>query len=689
MNPILLRSFLLVFVLAAGIAGAAAAEPGRGDARVALVIGNSAYRAVPKLANPANDARLIGERLKALGFEVELALDQDRSGMEHAVRRFGDRARGAAVALFFYAGHAAQLDEQNYLLPVGAELHEARDLPFETLAVEAVTAQMRASARLDIVILDACRDNPFRAALEAARGTRSAAVGKGLAPPSSTSDAVYIYSTEAGRVAEDGRAANSPFSAALAKYIAAPGLEIHQVMSRVTQEVDAETQGRQRPTVYSNQRDDFFFVPAVAQAVPAPSPPQPAPEAVAASPSRQATDPRYQEQADNLYWESLDKRNAGELRAYLAQFPNGRFTSLAKLKLDELADKSAPPRAAVAATPAPPPAPVAAPAAAKAAPAAPVPAKPDAPPPAAAEAQLAVNLPPPPVEKPLPRVEKPVVERASGSVVMIRATALRAEPRSDAQVRHQMVAGTTVALVQRLKSGEWLNVRVDGRLSGWIEAADARPFEEVETEEWGKLGEAADRSALEGFLTRFPKGAHAAAAGKRLAGLRVATVPPAGARAPEREGTSTNPADKTPPSAPPPAEAPPPLDSQLPADSQSYDRALGLLASGDNAAAEALLLGIIKADPSSVLAGNAHFWLGEIAFRRGDFATAAKFYADVTQSRRGGNMPVALVKLGASLAHLDRRGDACSALQQFSRDYPGAESTLREEAQRQRSGLKC
>src|SRR5437879_12133907 len=108
MRSVVSRSLIVFMTIVAAAVSAGAAEPSKDDARVALVIGNSAYRGAPKLANPANDARLIGERLKAVGFAVEVALDQDRAGMERAVRSFGDRARGAAVALFFYAGHAAQ-----------------------------------------------------------------------------------------------------------------------------------------------------------------------------------------------------------------------------------------------------------------------------------------------------------------------------------------------------------------------------------------------------------------------------------------------------------------------------------------------------------------------------------------------------------------------------------------------------
>src|ERR1700738_4768988 len=119
----------------------AAAEK-KAETRVALVIGNSAYERVAKLTNPANDAKLIAEHLKALHFDVRLALDQDRAGMEHAVRSFGDKLRGADVALFYYAGHGLQVAGQNYLLPIGAVLREERDLPFETVEIDAVVKQM-------------------------------------------------------------------------------------------------------------------------------------------------------------------------------------------------------------------------------------------------------------------------------------------------------------------------------------------------------------------------------------------------------------------------------------------------------------------------------------------------------------------------------------------------------------------
>jgi len=242
--------------------------------RVALVIGNSGYRHVERLANPGNDARAIAAALRPLGFQVELLVDADRAAMEGAMRRFGSRAEGAEAALFFYAGHAIEMGGQNMLAPVSAQVRSERDLPFELIGLDLLMSQAEGRARVLLVFLDACRDNPFRNALAASgRG----AATRGLAPPQQTATGTLIaFATSPGNVALDGRGANSPFTAALLQHLATPGLEVRSLMGRVRQSVRLETQGRQLPWDSSSLEGEFFFrgaaaSPPVVAAAPPPS----------------------------------------------------------------------------------------------------------------------------------------------------------------------------------------------------------------------------------------------------------------------------------------------------------------------------------------------------------------------------------------------------------------------------------
>jgi hypothetical protein len=266
--------------------------------RVALVIGNSAYRHVERLANPGNDARAMAAALRPLGFQVELLIDAERSQMETAIRRFGSRAEGAEAALFFYAGHAIEVGGQNMLAPVSAQVRSERDLPFELIGLDLLMSQAEGRARVLLVFLDACRDNPFRGALGA--GTRGGA-SRGLAPPAQSATGTLVaFATAPGTVALDGRGQNSPFTAALLRHLPTAGLEVRSLMGRVRQSVRVETQGRQIPWDSSSLEGEFFFRagPAIAAAPPVAAAPPPAiaqpPQAVPAVPPPPQARPQQQ-----------------------------------------------------------------------------------------------------------------------------------------------------------------------------------------------------------------------------------------------------------------------------------------------------------------------------------------------------------------------------------------------------------
>ena len=254
---------LLVLVLAVCAVGAAASAA-LAETRVALVVGNSAYRDTTPLANPLNDARDVAAALKSVGFEVVQALDADKAKLDSALRAFADKLGRADVALFFYAGHGLQVGLQNYLLPVDAKLAGERDLEFETVKLDFVLRQMEIDrdGKTTIVILDACRDNPLARNLARSMGTRSASIGRGLAPASTGLGTFIAYSTQPGNVALDGAGRNSPFTAALVKHIGTKGRNLPATMIEVRKDVVAATEGKQVPWDHSALTGDFYFAKA-------------------------------------------------------------------------------------------------------------------------------------------------------------------------------------------------------------------------------------------------------------------------------------------------------------------------------------------------------------------------------------------------------------------------------------------
>ena len=230
--------------------------------RVALVIGNSKYLHATQLANPANDAADISQVLRKLGFDVIEGRDLDRRGMEDRIRAFGRKLEaGADLALLFYAGHGMQVGGRNYLVPVDAKLERSGDLTLDTIELGQILAQMEAEKRVNLVFLDACRDNPLARSFARSLGTRSASVGSGLAQVQSAIGTMIAYATQPDNVALDGEGRNSPFTTALLKYIATPKLEIGSIMKRVRADVIATTREKQVPWDHSSLVGDVILVP--------------------------------------------------------------------------------------------------------------------------------------------------------------------------------------------------------------------------------------------------------------------------------------------------------------------------------------------------------------------------------------------------------------------------------------------
>ena len=257
---------LLAGLLGFAAAGAAFAEapnadirngmqaPPPADQRVALVIGNSNYQTAPKLANPGNDAQSVAQLLNSAGFEVTQATDLSRSEMVRAVQDFSDKVaiRGpGAVAMIYYAGHGVQLAGENYLLPVDAKISSPSDLDGNSLRLVDVMGTLESiPSRMRIVVLDACRNNPFPDINDA---------GRGLAIVDAPRGSIVGYSTAPGMEAQDGDGNHSPYTSAFLNVAREPNLPIEQLFKRVRLEVNNRTDGRQTPWESSSLTSDFYF----------------------------------------------------------------------------------------------------------------------------------------------------------------------------------------------------------------------------------------------------------------------------------------------------------------------------------------------------------------------------------------------------------------------------------------------
>lgn len=230
---------------------AVVSQDGYAEGRKALIVGNSAYSSGP-LRNPVNDAMLMSQTLQHLGFEVTLAKNASLREMEAAVRDYSQKLSGADVALFYYAGHAVQINGHNYLIPVQAKIQKDTDVKYEAYDVGKILDELAlAGPPVSIVILDSCRDNPF------ARSFRSA--NSGLAQMDAPKGVIIAYSTAPGSVAMDGDGVNSPYSAALARHMLTADVDIEQVFKRTRRDVDAASGGRQTPWESTSLIGDFYF----------------------------------------------------------------------------------------------------------------------------------------------------------------------------------------------------------------------------------------------------------------------------------------------------------------------------------------------------------------------------------------------------------------------------------------------
>lgn len=431
-------------------------------ARVALVVGNGDYAPeIGKLKNPASDARLMADTLKGLGFEVSLVTDADQKAMKRAIREFGQKLRETGpngIGLFYYAGHGVQVDGENFLLPIGAEIEAEGDVELEAVSASSILSQMQfAGNAVNLAFLDACRNNPLTRSFRS--GTR------GLARVDAPRGSFVGYSTAPGDVSVDGDADNSPYALALVEELSTPGLSIEEAHRAVRGKVLAATNQRQTPWDSSSLTGpvvlkEVTMVAPVTPATPAPAPAEPAPS--------QSSGGGANQQAELLFWDSIKASdNPATFEAYLTQFPNGVFAGLARAKIDELKAKD--------------------PAGTQS---------------AARQIQPAAPQPEP---QPQPEPAPLAVEELSGVYVATKSANVRAAPATDAKIIAKLAVDQAVDATGQVGGGDWLRVSVKGE-TGFVSGKLMAPSDAAEVDAWTALKSAPSEAGAKSFIAAYPSG---------------------------------------------------------------------------------------------------------------------------------------------------------------------------------------
>jgi hypothetical protein len=321
-----------VLILALSVLGILiSADAAKADRRVAFVVGNGIYKNVTPLANPPIDAKSMAGVLRNAGFDVVEGVNLTRQEMTERLLEFGKKTQGADVAVFFYAGHGIALDGINYLLPVDADIKSEMDVKLgNAINVDLTLDQTMTAAKVKLVFLDACRDNPIAARIKAAAGTRSVSVQTGLAEMKSGEGTLIAFATGPGQTALDGQeGSNSPFTRALMANITQPGVEIQQAMTQVRAQVNEETEKGQLPWGHTNLIGAVYLNPV--------APPAGASAVVAGNTPVSTVGAASEVELE--FWRSIkDSNRPEELSAYLTSYPNGQFKSIALARIASLAN---------------------------------------------------------------------------------------------------------------------------------------------------------------------------------------------------------------------------------------------------------------------------------------------------------------------------------------------------------------
>ena len=289
------------------------ALPADAETRVALVIGNGAYRSIAELSNPPNDARDVGDALKALGFAVQYAINADQARMREAIAEFSRKAAAADVSLFYYGGHGLQVAAHNYLVPVDAEFHTVDDIDTRTVHFDDVLQAQAQGSGIHLIFLDACRNNPVKTLNIPQQSAGLARVGE-------AAGLMIAFATQPDNVAYDGAGRNSPFTQAFLSHVATPGIDVSAMMIAVRRDVIAATGGAQVPWENSSLTRQFFFAGASAQ----------------------------ESTPEGLLWQVAAKdRDRNLLTIYLDRYPKGPHSEDARSLMTQAPPTGAPPPPAV------------------------------------------------------------------------------------------------------------------------------------------------------------------------------------------------------------------------------------------------------------------------------------------------------------------------------------------------------
>ena len=314
--------------------------------RVALVIGNSAYQNVAQLPNPANDAASVADMFKKAGFDaVELRRDVGSLDMRRALRDFYDKAASADIAVVYYAGHGIEVDGTNYMVPVDAVLKRDRDVDDEAVSLDRILETVEQAKQLRLIILDACRDNPFAKTMIRTSAARALTTRGLIAAQPTTSNTLIAYAAKGGSTADDGNTGHSPFTNALLTHLTTPGLDVRQAFGEVRDDVMKSTDNKQEPYVYGSLGGAQLALvsPSTPAATAAPAP----------TPAPAANDPNLQMRQDYEFAERVGTKQAWAY--FLQHYPDGFYANLAKAQLDKLSVAGATPaKPATPATPAQP-----------------------------------------------------------------------------------------------------------------------------------------------------------------------------------------------------------------------------------------------------------------------------------------------------------------------------------------------
>jgi hypothetical protein len=295
-----------------------------GQTRVALVVGNSAYWHAPALPNTKNDAEDVSAAFERLGFTVQRLNDGSFDEMRRALLAFNGKAHRSEIAVIFFAGHGMEVGGENWLIPTDAELKSDRNAEHETIPLKSLMITVSAASKLGLVILDACRNNPFIAKMQ--RTARVRAVARGFTSVEPSGSVLVLYAARDGTTAEDGEGRNSPFTAALLRHLETPALEINFLFRHIRDDVITATRGQQEPFVYGSLSKEAIYLRPDYPSLSLP----PAPVAPT---------------ADEIVWSLLkDSNDFGALRRFIEQFPNSPRRRDAEARITKLSPAPKPKR---------------------------------------------------------------------------------------------------------------------------------------------------------------------------------------------------------------------------------------------------------------------------------------------------------------------------------------------------------